>query len=175
MADRNGAQYLQTPKALVKPWRGPGRGVCPMTMPDERTRAVVHTAEFLRELTMPSVTPKVPHAVREEARRLLRHYPGRGDMRLAHTVMPQWFGDLPCMSVDPTSRCDQPAQGSAAHGDSQDAVVKEEIRRQAELLPTTLRALGDITPPGSIARAELVARLENLRLHFASPPGSKVA
>lgn len=130
-----------------------------MTMPDERTRAVVQTAEFLRDLTMPSVTSGVPRAVREEARRLLRHYPGRGDMSLAHMAMPHWFGELP--------------DRSSAQDDSRVVVVDDEIRRQAELLPKTLRELGDVTPPGSIARAELVARLEKLRQHFASPPGSE--
>lgn len=148
-----------------------------MTMPDERTRAVVHTAEFLRDLTMPSVTPDVPRAVREEARRLLRHYPGRGDMSLAHMAIPEWFGEVPRMSPAPnlSRRNDQPAHRAAAQDDSQDAAANEEIRRRAELLPTTLRALGDITPPGSIARAELVARLERLRRYFASPPGSEVS
>lgn len=148
-----------------------------MTMPNERTRAVVQTAEFLRELTMPSVTADVPRAVREEARRLLRHYPGLGDMSLAHMLMPQWFGELPRTPTDPNapSRGGEPTELSVAQDDSRVAAVNEAIRRQADLLPTTLRALGGITPPGSIARAELVARLEMLRMSVASPPGSDVS
>lgn len=146
-----------------------------MTMPSERTSAVVHTAEFLRDLTMPSVTPEVPHAVREEARRLLRHYPGRGDMSLVHGVMPQWFGELPDAPPYPGAkgRSGHSTSLSSTQGDSQDVAVDAEIRRRAELLPTTLRELGDITPPGSVARAELVARLEKLRFQFASPPVSE--
>jgi hypothetical protein len=34
-------------------------------------------------------------AVRKEARRLLRHFPGRSDMSLAHDALPCWFGDVP--------------------------------------------------------------------------------
>lgn len=145
--------------------------MCPMTMPDERTRAVVHTAEFLRDLTMTSVTPEVPRAVREEARRLLRHYPGRGDMTLAHMAMPQWFGEVPeTLPYPGATGCSEPPAGmSSTRDDSLDVVVDDAVRRKAEQLPTRLRELGDITPPGSIARAELVERLENLRLQFASP------
>lgn len=63
-----------------------------MTMPDERTRAVIWTRGFLRELTDPTVTPGVPAAVRCRAETLLRHYPAPMDMRLVHLACPQWFG-----------------------------------------------------------------------------------
>ncbi|MFJ3483821.1 BPSL0761 family protein [Pseudomonas sp. NPDC090202] len=43
-----------------------------MTMPVERTRSVVQTREFLREL---SKSPQIPESFRTEAARLLRHYP----------------------------------------------------------------------------------------------------
>ena len=66
-----------------------------MTTPDERTRAVLQTRRFLQLLTDPVATPDVPETVREEARRLLRHYPGEGDMSLAHTALPIWFGEPP--------------------------------------------------------------------------------
>jgi hypothetical protein len=66
-----------------------------VTTPEERTRAVVQTRELLRELTTPSLTPRVPVAIREEARRLLRHYPSAGDMSLAHSALPTWFGEPP--------------------------------------------------------------------------------
>lgn len=46
-----------------------------MTTPAERTRAVLSTEEFLAELLDPRKTPRVPSALRERARRLLRHYP----------------------------------------------------------------------------------------------------
>ena len=43
-----------------------------MTMPSERTRAIIQTREFLVDLSRDKT---LPEAVRTEARRLLRHYP----------------------------------------------------------------------------------------------------
>lgn len=43
-----------------------------MTMPSERTRCVIQTEAFLREL---SKSLLIPEEYRNEARRLLRHYP----------------------------------------------------------------------------------------------------
>ena len=63
-----------------------------MTMPAERTRAVLQTREFLLQLVDTSLTPALPDSVRREAFRLLRHYPHEGDMRLAHQACPGWFG-----------------------------------------------------------------------------------
>jgi hypothetical protein len=51
-----------------------------MTVPIERKNAVVYTEKFLIDLLNPKVTPRVPKAVRDEARRLLRHYPSQFDM-----------------------------------------------------------------------------------------------
>jgi hypothetical protein len=51
-----------------------------MTLPDERYRAVIQTARFLQSLSYSSETKRVPLAVRQEARRLLRHYPSEYDM-----------------------------------------------------------------------------------------------
>jgi hypothetical protein len=48
-----------------------------MTLPDERTRALLYAQEFLRRLLDPKQTPKVPRAIRDEAYRVLRHYPGK--------------------------------------------------------------------------------------------------
>ena len=63
-----------------------------MTMPFERTRAVICTREFLHSLVDPVATPGVPDEVRRHAIQLLRHYPGLGDMDIAHRACPQWFG-----------------------------------------------------------------------------------
>ena len=49
-------------------------------MPDERTRAVLATREFLYLLTSASQTPGVPENVRQRAITLLRHYPDAADM-----------------------------------------------------------------------------------------------
>lgn len=48
-----------------------------MTLPAERTSAVIRTQEFLLRLISPynGGIKGIPKPVREEARRLLRHYP----------------------------------------------------------------------------------------------------
>jgi len=57
-----------------------------MTLPYERVNAVRNTRKFLISLLVPSMTPKVPRAVRMEARRLLKHYPWDMEAEaLAHT------------------------------------------------------------------------------------------
>ena len=48
-----------------------------MTMPAERTRNVLQAGAFLREL---AASQAVPKSVREEAYRLLRHYPTVSDI-----------------------------------------------------------------------------------------------
>jgi hypothetical protein len=66
-----------------------------VTTPHERTRAILHTRAFLVELISAERTPGVPEAVRSEARRLLRHYPGARELELAHRVLPIFFGEIP--------------------------------------------------------------------------------
>lgn len=54
-----------------------------MTLPDERTRAILHVRDFLVRLSSPYVKDglkKVPMPVRAEARRLLKHYPNWVDL-----------------------------------------------------------------------------------------------
>ena len=53
-----------------------------MTLPYERTRAVVQAEEFLLSLIDPKKTPRIPRAIRQEAHRLLRHYPNKFDMHV---------------------------------------------------------------------------------------------
>jgi len=43
-----------------------------LTLPYERTRSLVQTADFLRQL---SRNQEIPDSLRNEAKRLLRHYP----------------------------------------------------------------------------------------------------
>ena len=62
-----------------------------MTMPDERYRAVWQTKLFLLELCNPKTTPRIPRAVREEAYRLLRHYPDKYDLDRAAEFAPHVF------------------------------------------------------------------------------------
>ena len=51
-----------------------------MTLPNERTQAVLRVERFLMDLCNPKKYPRVPKAVREEASRLLKHYPSQYNM-----------------------------------------------------------------------------------------------
>ena len=53
-----------------------------MTVPSERTNAVMFTETFLLSLIDPKQTPRVPKSIRQEAHRLLRHYPSRFEMEV---------------------------------------------------------------------------------------------
>jgi hypothetical protein len=69
-----------------------------MTVPVERTNAVLNTQEFLYSLLDPKKTPRVPKEIREQAHRLLRHYPTKFDMDTisdredANNNIPKVFG-----------------------------------------------------------------------------------
>lgn len=62
-----------------------------MTLPDERYRAVMQTAKFLQALSYSSETKRIPLAIRQQARSLLRHYPNDWDMRRAADGAPDVF------------------------------------------------------------------------------------
>jgi len=62
-----------------------------MTLPDERYRAVLAAERLLKDLCDPSVTPRVPRAVRARASSALRHYPGVWDMDRAAHHAPEVF------------------------------------------------------------------------------------
>ena len=66
-----------------------------MTIPAERTRALVYAHTFLKDLLNPSITPRVPRDVRETAKWLLRHFPEPSTVATAHNLCPQLFGPLP--------------------------------------------------------------------------------
>jgi hypothetical protein len=63
-----------------------------VTIPSERTRAVLYTKDFLFTLLDPKATPRVPREVRQQASRCLRHYPGTYDLVQAHRGAPNTFG-----------------------------------------------------------------------------------
>lgn len=65
-----------------------------MTIPYERTRALVYTLRFLQDLQDRKVTPRVPRAVREQARALERHFPTLAAIDLAHMALPGWYGPV---------------------------------------------------------------------------------
>jgi hypothetical protein len=62
----------------------------PMTLPDERYRAVKWAEGFLKRLAGGEY-PRVPKAVRDEARSILRHYPYAWDMNRAAAAAPEVF------------------------------------------------------------------------------------
>jgi hypothetical protein len=59
-----------------------------MTLPDERYRAVIQTEKFLRELL---TTPRIPKAIKDNARWCLRHYPSEYDMSKTCQTSPDIF------------------------------------------------------------------------------------
>ncbi len=61
-----------------------------LTLPDERYRAVKWAEGFLSRLAGGQIA-RVPKAVREEARSILRHYPGSWDMQRAAAAAPEVF------------------------------------------------------------------------------------
>ena len=61
-----------------------------MTLPDERYRSVKYAQEFLSRLAGGQYA-RVPKAVRDEARSILRHYPSDYDMLRAATAAPEVF------------------------------------------------------------------------------------
>jgi hypothetical protein len=61
-----------------------------MTLPDERYRAVKIAEQFLTRLAGGHYA-RVPKAVREEARSILRHYPNSWDMDRAARGAPDVF------------------------------------------------------------------------------------
>lgn len=69
-----------------------------MTIPYERTRALVQTKEFLEAMLDPKATPRVPHWMRGKAKALLRHYPGLYEIERAHKALPEAFGPVPPFS-----------------------------------------------------------------------------
>ena len=76
-----------------------------MTMPNQRTRAVMGTREFLLRLMSPYLSgglKRIPKHVREEAQRLLRHYPGVVDIAAAGHAVPTVFDE------DEAWRCADP-------------------------------------------------------------------
>ncbi len=64
-----------------------------MTLPCERRWAVNNTRQFLLDLLDPKKTPRVPSAVRKEASRCLRHYPGSYYMERSKELAPEVWGD----------------------------------------------------------------------------------
>lgn len=65
-----------------------------MTMPNERTRSVLQTREFLSDLQDRTKFPRLPDAVRNEAHRLMRHFPSAWDLDASHRGAPDRWGPV---------------------------------------------------------------------------------
>lgn len=62
-----------------------------MTIPAERTRSVQAAADFLMGLALRGEIKRIPKAVRERARRILRHFPTTYDLAdLARRAPDRW-------------------------------------------------------------------------------------
>jgi len=64
-----------------------------MTLPNERTNAVLNTKMLLLDLMDPKKTPRVPMAIRKRARSLLKHYPNTFDFYMLFKGDKQVFGE----------------------------------------------------------------------------------
>lgn len=62
-----------------------------MTTADERTRALLETRVFLREVMSSGDASGVPEQLRREARWLLRHFPDALELHSAHLACPRLF------------------------------------------------------------------------------------
>jgi hypothetical protein len=70
-----------------------------MTTPAERTRSLLQAGAFLREL---SKDRSVPLAMREEAGRLMRHYPTVSTLRLLASLDAAHDSNILEQNFDPT-------------------------------------------------------------------------
>lgn len=62
-----------------------------MTMPDQRYRALKQCRKFMEELCDPGKTPRVPSAVRDKARDILKHYPMDIDLGNIAEACPEYL------------------------------------------------------------------------------------
>lgn len=66
-----------------------------MTIPSERTRAVLFAQEFLEDLCNPKKTPKVPKYIRQQAGIILRYYPNKFDLDITNELWDNKFMECP--------------------------------------------------------------------------------
>lgn len=64
-----------------------------MTLPNERRMAVLRTEQFLKDLLIPELTPRVPKEIRQRASDCLRHFPGEYHMEKVKQIAPTIFGE----------------------------------------------------------------------------------
>ena len=81
-----------------------------MTLPYERTRAVLYAGDFLKRLASPynGGIKGIRKEVREEARRLLRHYPWAVDLWRVAKTCPDVFDTQPIEDISGDLDGDEP-------------------------------------------------------------------
>jgi len=65
-----------------------------MTLPHEEALAIAKVRQFMYELLDPKVTPKVPRAIRQRARRIMKHYPILPSFECAYMMAREWGGQV---------------------------------------------------------------------------------
>ena len=60
----------------------------------ERSKTVMKTRDFLQRLIDPKETARVPKEVREEAEKLLVHFPNYFDLMISHQHIPFVWGGV---------------------------------------------------------------------------------
>ena len=63
-----------------------------MTLPHEEALAIARVRQFMYELLAPKATPKVPKAIRQQARRIMKHYPILPSLKCAYKMAQEWGG-----------------------------------------------------------------------------------
>lgn len=86
-----------------------------MTVPSERTSAVLRTRRFLLDLADPALTPRIPLRLRQRALSLLKHLPTGADLIRAAQGLPNTFGPVNWSDFGTasllTGECPQPPEG----------------------------------------------------------------
>lgn len=65
-----------------------------MTTPLERTRALQQAKELLEAILSSEEWPDLPTELRQQARTVLRHYPGQSDLRVLGKIAPAYFARI---------------------------------------------------------------------------------
>ena len=126
-----------------------------MTLPHQRTRALLKTIKFLESLADPGITPPVPQGVRVVARDLLKDYPTLDEIEFSHRALPALFDSV-------IQRQAEGMPASAMEGSLQE----RETALAADAGAVTVRALRDL-----LAKMDQDAVVV-LRYDYKDPDGS---
>lgn len=64
-----------------------------MTLPFEMYCAMMNAHQFMRDLMFPHRTKRIPKAIRERARDILKHYPLHDDANMMTSLYAEWVED----------------------------------------------------------------------------------